>query len=212
MVPRLNEGEKGTRAGFWRPIRGRPRDCKRRASALIATGPKPGKAAPAIRREPGDLPCAKVNPKRPPVGRPGSHDERWPVWPAALPPPPLRSRPRPERPARHERDAAPKSPPRPCSSASHANRKGECWARISARRSPDPSRMKASRAPVECLSVCKRPCTVALAAPGKWTYVVGDLDREDSLRGHRDRRARYAGVAWTGSCRGGSALFRSARA
>ena len=31
---------------------------------------------------------------------------------------------------------------------------------------------------VECLSVCKRPCTVALAAPGKWTYVVGDLDRD----------------------------------
>src|ERR1700721_2642502 len=34
---------------------------------------------------------------------------------------------------------------------------------------------------VECLSVCKRPCTVALAAPGKWTYVVGDLDRESHL-------------------------------
>ncbi len=31
---------------------------------------------------------------------------------------------------------------------------------------------------VECLSVCKRPCTVALAAQGKWTYVVGDLSRE----------------------------------
>jgi predicted metal-binding protein len=31
---------------------------------------------------------------------------------------------------------------------------------------------------VECLSVCKRPCTVALSAPGKWTYVVGDLDDE----------------------------------
>ncbi len=29
--------------------------------------------------------------------------------------------------------------------------------------------------PVECLSVCKRPCTVSLAAPGKWTYVYGDL-------------------------------------
>jgi predicted metal-binding protein len=29
---------------------------------------------------------------------------------------------------------------------------------------------------VECLAVCKRPCTVALAADGKWTYVVGDLD------------------------------------
>lgn len=30
--------------------------------------------------------------------------------------------------------------------------------------------------PVECLAVCKRPCTVALAAEGKWTYLIGDLD------------------------------------
>ena len=30
--------------------------------------------------------------------------------------------------------------------------------------------------PVDCLAVCKRPCTVALAADSKWTYVVGDLD------------------------------------
>lgn len=29
---------------------------------------------------------------------------------------------------------------------------------------------------VDCLAVCKRPCTVALAGEGKWTYVVGDLD------------------------------------
>ena len=35
--------------------------------------------------------------------------------------------------------------------------------------------------PIECLSVCKRPCTVALAAPGKWTYVVGDLTCEPHL-------------------------------
>jgi predicted metal-binding protein len=28
---------------------------------------------------------------------------------------------------------------------------------------------------VECLSVCKRPCTVGLSAPGKWTYVYGDF-------------------------------------
>jgi len=35
--------------------------------------------------------------------------------------------------------------------------------------------------PVECLSVCRRPCTVALAAPGKWTYVVGDLSRATNL-------------------------------
>jgi predicted metal-binding protein len=35
--------------------------------------------------------------------------------------------------------------------------------------------------PIECLSVCKRPCTVALAGPGKWTYVVGDLTCEAHL-------------------------------
>ncbi|MEL7543284.1 MAG: DUF1636 domain-containing protein [Pseudomonadota bacterium] len=29
---------------------------------------------------------------------------------------------------------------------------------------------------VQCLSVCKRPCTAAISAPGKFTYVVGDLD------------------------------------
>jgi predicted metal-binding protein len=29
---------------------------------------------------------------------------------------------------------------------------------------------------VECLAVCKRPCTIALAGTGKWTCVVGDLN------------------------------------
>ena len=35
--------------------------------------------------------------------------------------------------------------------------------------------------PVECLSVCKRPCTVSLAAPGKWTYVYGDLPPDTAV-------------------------------
>ncbi|MDQ0315688.1 DUF1636 domain-containing protein [Amorphus orientalis] len=34
--------------------------------------------------------------------------------------------------------------------------------------------------PVECLSVCKRPCTVAVSGPDRWTYVYGDLDAEHS--------------------------------
>lgn len=34
---------------------------------------------------------------------------------------------------------------------------------------------------VECLAVCKRPCTVAFTADGKWTYLVGDLDAETHL-------------------------------
>ncbi len=32
--------------------------------------------------------------------------------------------------------------------------------------------------PVECLAVCKRPCTIALAGETKWTYVIGDIDAE----------------------------------
>ena len=45
---------------------------------------------------------------------------------------------------------------------------------------------------VECLSVCKRPCTVALAALGKWTYVVGDLSREANIEDIVDAARRYA--------------------
>ena len=29
--------------------------------------------------------------------------------------------------------------------------------------------------PVECMSVCRRACTIGFAAPGKWTYVFGDF-------------------------------------
>ncbi len=46
--------------------------------------------------------------------------------------------------------------------------------------------------PVECLSVCKRPCTVALTAPGKWTYVVGDLDGREHLEDVVAAARRYA--------------------
>lgn len=28
----------------------------------------------------------------------------------------------------------------------------------------------------ECLSNCKRGCTIALRGPGRWTYVYGDID------------------------------------
>jgi len=45
---------------------------------------------------------------------------------------------------------------------------------------------------VECLSVCKRLCTVALAAAGKWTYVVGDLTCESHLEDIVIAARRYA--------------------
>ena len=33
---------------------------------------------------------------------------------------------------------------------------------------------------VECLSACKRPCAASFTAPGKWTYVFGDLPAENA--------------------------------
>lgn len=45
--------------------------------------------------------------------------------------------------------------------------------------------------PVECLSNCKRGCTVALRGPGRWTYVYGDLDPARHLAPLLDGAARY---------------------
>ena len=45
---------------------------------------------------------------------------------------------------------------------------------------------------VECRSGCKRPCTVAVAAPGRWTYVYGDLAPETSAETILDGVGLYA--------------------
>jgi len=54
---------------------------------------------------------------------------------------------------------------------------------------------------VECLAVCKRPCTVALIADGKWTYIVGDLDSAQHMDDVAAMARAYAAsengiVAW----------------
>lgn len=48
---------------------------------------------------------------------------------------------------------------------------------------------------VECLGVCKRPCTVALAGEDKWTYVIGDLDAEGDVDELIDLARRFAASA-----------------
>ncbi len=48
---------------------------------------------------------------------------------------------------------------------------------------------------VECLSVCKRPCTVAVSGPGRWTYIYGDLDPAASVETILDGVRRYAATA-----------------
>ncbi len=36
--------------------------------------------------------------------------------------------------------------------------------------------------PAECLSLCKRPCGIALSSPGAWTYLFGDQDADLTAR------------------------------
>jgi len=51
---------------------------------------------------------------------------------------------------------------------------------------------------VECLSNCSRGCTIAVGSPGKWTYVIGNLDAEqhapDILAFARQHSAHETGV------------------
>ena len=60
--------------------------------------------------------------------------------------------------------------------------------------------------PAECLSGCKRSCTVALASPGKWSYVIADLD---PARHAADILAFAQGIR--GASRGRARLARAAR-
>lgn len=48
--------------------------------------------------------------------------------------------------------------------------------------------------PVECLSACSQGCSVALSAPGKWSYVYGRLTLDDAADILSGARA-YAGTA-----------------
>jgi len=44
---------------------------------------------------------------------------------------------------------------------------------------------------VECLAVCKRPATIAITAPGSWTYILGDLDVDADPQGIVDTILAY---------------------
>ena len=45
--------------------------------------------------------------------------------------------------------------------------------------------------PVECLSNCKRGCTIALRGAGRWTYVYGAFDAARDLAALREGVAKY---------------------
>ena len=35
--------------------------------------------------------------------------------------------------------------------------------------------------PAQCLSVCPRPCGIALSSPGRWTYLFGDQNPDQTV-------------------------------
>jgi predicted metal-binding protein len=53
---------------------------------------------------------------------------------------------------------------------------GQALASALAGRFQDTGAMDIDVRPVECLSVCNRPCTVAFSGEGKWSYVVGGIE------------------------------------
>ncbi len=62
-----------------------------------------------------------------------------------------------------------------CRDAAHAPDQPSAGARLHAALRAAVDDTAVTIVPVECLSVCKRTCAVGFAAPGKWTYVYGDL-------------------------------------
>lgn len=44
-----------------------------------------------------------------------------------------------------------------------------------------PLREKVDVRPAECLSVCPRPCGLAVSRPGSWTYIFGDQTPETDV-------------------------------
>jgi predicted metal-binding protein len=89
-----------------------------------------------------------------------------------------------------------------CVTCRHANDEGEEANRPGARlhRALQEALSRNERAPVRleavrCLSVCKRPCTVAVSGAGRWAYIYGDFDPETSAATIIAGAARYAETA-----------------
>ena len=61
------------------------------------------------------------------------------------------------------------------------NRAGfQLYQELSARLQESPLGQYVKVRPVECLSVCPRPCGFALSSPGAWSYIFGDQQPSES--------------------------------
>ena len=64
----------------------------------------------------------------------------------------------------------------------------ELFAALTAASAPEGVRI----VPVECLSACDNGCSVALSAPGRWSYVYGHMDPETDVADILSGAAAYA--------------------
>ena len=177
-----------------KPIHGRPRDCKQRVGAKghwimpIREG-----GAGLKRCEPGDLPCADVSKGRRWGGQGGDDDRPF----VALPPRQSAASCNCLSPSSMTaRLSGPGVTIFVCITCRHENeegvRPGKTLFDAVQARLLDRGECNVALRAVECLSVCKRPCTLALAGPGKWTYVVGDLDKHASVEAILDAARKFA--------------------
>ena len=67
-----------------------------------------------------------------------------------------------------------------CRAAAHTAGAPSAGSRLHAALLAAPAHPSIELVGVECLSACKRPCAASFTAPGKWTYVFGDLPAESA--------------------------------
>jgi predicted metal-binding protein len=177
-----------------KPIHGRPRDCKQRAGAKRHWIMPIREGGAGLKRcEPGDLPCANVSNGRRRGGQGVDDDSPF----VALFPRLFAAGG--DCMARFPMNVSVAEPGVTifvCITCRHENDEGvrpgkTLFDAMQARLLSRDDANIALRA-VECLSVCKRPCTLALAGPGKWTYVVGDLDKHASVEDILDAALKFA--------------------
>ena len=68
-------------------------------------------------------------------------------------------------------------------------------AQLAAAIAADPLNQRVEVVPVECMSLCPRPCAIALAGKERWTYLFGDQQADASVEEILNCLRRYLAAA-----------------
>ncbi len=75
------------------------------------------------------------------------------------------------------------------------NRPGfKLYEALRARLNQSPMRDRIDVKPAECLSLCPRPCGIAISSPGAWSYLFGEQNPEDSAEEILECLSLYLGT------------------